>query len=107
VFRYVVLTDPVTAPGFRLAGVEVREVDPSRVATELRRCLAEPEVGLVALSDRFAQDLPEDLVRHVDEGVPPTVILFPDPRSGAEAGTEDALRRLIQRAIGYRIRLRA
>lgn len=104
--RFVVVTDPDTAPGFRLGGIEVREVSPDDAADVLRKCLENSEVGLVALNDRFLPDLPDDLRRRMERGTPPVVVTFPDLRSTAPRRGEEYLAQLIQRAIGYRIRLR-
>ncbi|GAB4271310.1 MAG: V-type ATP synthase subunit F [Deferrisomatales bacterium] len=105
-YRYVVITDRETAPGFRLAGLEVQEVADREAAEALRRTLEDREVGLVALNERFLPLLPEELRRRVEAGRPPVVVPFPDLRRAAPRRGEEYLAQLIQRAIGYRIRLR-
>jgi len=106
-YRFVVITDSLTAPGFRLGGVEVISIgggdDVNRILAE---CLDNPSIGLVAINDGFLEKLQQQILRKVERSSAPVVVPFPDPlRRDTKIG-KDFISSLISKAIGYRIRLR-
>ena len=106
-YRYVVITGPETAAGFSLTGVDVVVPESDDTASGiLRRLVAEPEVGLVALNERYLEFLDEPLRSHIERSALPVVVVFPDLRREGPESAEAYLAALIERAIGYRIRLR-
>lgn len=106
-YRYVVVTDPHTAEGFRLGGVEVAvPADGEELRRTLLDCLDDSTVGLIALNDSFLDQLDPRLARRVESSAFPVVVPFPDPRRLGAGRVENYLDSLIRRAIGYRVRLR-
>jgi vacuolar-type H+-ATPase subunit F/Vma7 len=101
------ILDPVLAAGFRLAGLQVDEVvKASEAAAALGRLCCTPGVGVVLIRQDWFDALPEALRRTVDRQPIPIVVPVPradwtEGRGGAEAYILD----LLQRAIGYRVRL--
>lgn len=106
-YRYVVITDASSAPAFLLGGLEVLQPAENRDARELvLRCLRDPEVGLIAINDRYLVHLDTDTRARLETSILPAVIPFPDLREVAGGYGEEHVSRIIERAIGYRIRLR-
>ena len=51
-YRFVVVTDPETAPGFRLAGVDVIEIaGAAEAGTVLPSLLLKDDTGIVAVNE--------------------------------------------------------
>ena len=101
------IADPVLAAGFRLAGLEVDEVaTSSEAAAVLGRLSGTPGVGVVLIRQDWFDALPEALRRAIERQ--PVPIVVPVPRAdwtGSRAGAEAYILDLLQRAIGYRVRL--
>lgn len=93
--------------GFALAGVPTTEVstDEQGVA-RLSELLVRDDIGIILADDRIVQRLPPQTRRRVlDRAVP---VLVPVPRpTWKEEGAEPNryILELLQRAIGYRVRL--
>jgi len=52
VYKFIIVTDPDTAPGFRLAGVEVMEIpDPGEAAALLPTQLARGDTGNIEMNE--------------------------------------------------------
>ena len=104
-YKFLVLTDPDTAAGFRMAGVETREAwsdeEARRILPEL---LQEEDAGIIAVNEDFMQGLDDRLTTRIEQPSRPIVIPIPGqvPRGGGMAYIE----RLLRRAIGYNIVLR-
>ena len=107
-YKLVVLTDPDTADGFRLAGVDV-EVD--RLAREARATLAslldDDDTGIIAVNERLMAAIDERMQKKIDSIYRPIVVSLPI-REKLEMGEDHRayLSRLIRRAIGFDITLR-
>ncbi len=94
--------------GFALAGVPSDQVDSAtegvaRVAALLGR----EDVGVVLVDESIMKAIPDDLRRRINRR--PLPVLLPVPRPHWERREEDVasyLLDLLQRAIGYRMRLR-
>lgn len=106
--RLLVITDPDTALGFRLAGVEVSEVTSKEEAAErLLAVLTAKEPGIVIYNEEYRAALTEKILVALDDSVSP--VFFAIPVSLAQrAGEprEEYLARLIRRAIGYQLRIK-
>ncbi len=101
------IAGPVMASGFRLAGLNV---DEARTAPEaaaiLDRLAADPGTGVVLIEQEWFDALPELLRRTLEKQ--PVPIVVPIPRVEWEEGRPGAVSYildLLQRAIGYRVRL--
>ena len=107
-YKVVVLTDPDTADGFRLAGVDVNVVD---TAEEARRQLAslldDDAAGIIAVNEKLMAAVDERIQKKIDSIYRPIVVSLPI-REKLEMGEDHRayLSRLIRRAIGFDITLR-
>jgi V/A-type H+-transporting ATPase subunit F len=86
-YKFIVVTDPDTAPGFRLAGVDVMEVPAGEDAGKIiAPLLYRDDTGIVAVNEEYMGILDEKLIEKMDR--------------------MSYIERLLQRAIGYNIVLR-
>jgi vacuolar-type H+-ATPase subunit F/Vma7 len=70
-YKVIVLTDPETADGFRLAGVDVFEVEtPAEATREVSRLLEDPKTGILAINEAFFMGIDVQADRRVaaDQG---------------------------------------
>jgi len=107
-YKLVVLTDPDTADGFRLAGVDVDIVDtPELARTRLVSLLDDDSVGIIAINERLSGAVDERIQKKIDSIYRPIVVSLPI-REKLEMGEDHRayLSRLIRRAIGFDITLR-
>jgi len=105
VYRMAVITDPETATGFRLAGVEVREATTPPEALEHLRQLIALDYGLAAVNEALLVGLDEDLARAMRGREVPIIVPFPAPAAKLESG-EDYIARLVKEHIGFYVKLR-
>ncbi|MBC7246228.1 MAG: V-type ATP synthase subunit F [Actinobacteria bacterium] len=107
-YKAIVITDPETADGFRLAGVSVVEVENADEAREkIRSLLDDPDAGILAVNESFYNAIDEKTQEKIDSIYRPIVIPLPIKESVEMAGERRAyLARLIHRAIGFDITLR-
>lgn len=107
-YRLAVLTDPDTADGFRLAGVDVYEAETGEIARRILAQLVDDDTtGIIAVNTAMMEAIDERLQRKIDTIYRPIVISLPITeklRVGEERGAY--LSRLIRRAIGFDITLR-
>ncbi len=108
-YKVIVVTDPENADGFRLAGVTVIEVDSKESAREQVRLLLDDEnSGIIALNESFYAALDEKTLERIDSIYRPIVIPLPVKETVELVGERRAyLARLIHRAVGFDITLRA
>lgn len=100
-----VVTDPETATGFRLAGVEVREAVTAPEALEHIRSLINLDYGLVAVNEALLEPIDEELSRAMRGQETPILVPFPAPKAQVESG-EDYIARLVKEHIGFYVKLR-
>ena len=104
-YKFVVVTDPDTAPGFRLAGVDVVEVpNPNEAAEILTALLHRDDTGIVAVNEEYMSLVDEKLMSRIDKSYRP--IIIPIPAGAKRMDRTSYIERLLQRAIGYNIVLR-
>lgn len=105
-FKVVVITDPESATGFRLAGSDVLEVEDSYEASQvLSSLLHEEETGIIAIREDFLANLDKSLYEQVERCYHPVIIPIPAPRKGDEVS--GYVERLLRRAIGYNVVMRS
>ena len=98
---------PALASGFRLAGLPVDEARSARDAgTIIELLLTQGEAGVILVQQDLYDALPETQRRALERAAAPILVPVPAAewaagRRGAEAYILD----LLQRAIGYRVRL--
>lgn len=104
----IVVTDPDTALGFRLAGVEVIEVSTQEEATkQLGRLLKEKETGIVIYNQEYQTALPEKTRAALEESVSPVFYAIPVAEAKCVGELrEHYLARLLRRAIGYQLKIK-
>lgn len=103
--KMAVVTDPETATGFRLAGVEVREASTPKEALEHLRSLITHDYGLAAVNEALLEGLEEELSRAMRGRDTPIVVPFPAPAAEIESG-EEYIARLVKEHIGFYVKLR-
>ena len=107
-YKLVVLTDPDTADGFRLAGVEVKVVDSEEEARKTLNSLIDDDTsGIIAVNEKLMAGIDERTQNKIDSIYRPIVISLPI-KEKLEMGEDHRayLSRLIRRAIGFDITLR-
>jgi V/A-type H+-transporting ATPase subunit F len=100
-----VITDPETATGFRLAGVEVREAASPQDALEHLRALVTLDYGLVAVNEDLLEGTEAERTRLLRGRDLPIVLPFPASRPQLESG-EEYISRLVKEHIGFYVKLR-
>ena len=104
-YRFMVLTDPDTAAGFRMAGVETLEAtSPDEVKGLLASLIQDGETGIIAVNEDFMQGIDERLMTRIERSSRPIVI--PIPGRSRRGGGMAYIERLLRRAIGYNVVLR-
>jgi V/A-type H+-transporting ATPase subunit F len=106
--RLLVLTDPDTALGFRLAGVEVSEVSAKEEAADrLLALLRAKEAGIVIYNEQYRAALTENIRVALEESVSPVFFAIPVAQAKrVEEPREQYLARLLRRAIGYQLKIK-
>lgn len=104
-YRMAVVTDPETATGFRLAGVEVREANAPFEALEHLKTLIGLNYGLVAVNEAMLEGIQDEINRALRGREIPILVPFPAPKAEVESG-EDYIARLVKEHIGFYVKLR-
>lgn len=104
-YRFAVVTDPETATGFRLAGVEVREADSPQAALEHIRAMVALDYGLIAVNEDLLSGTEDERARLLRGRDLPILLPFPAPRQQVESG-EAYISRLVKEHIGFYVKLR-
>lgn len=107
-YKLIVLTDPDTADGFRLSGVDVEVIDSNdQVRERLNRLLDDEESGIIAVNEQMMSAIDERTQKKIDSIYRPLVISLPIRETLTFGEDHRAyLARLIRRAIGFDITLR-
>jgi V/A-type H+-transporting ATPase subunit F len=104
-YKFVVVTDPESAPGFRLAGVEVLEAQNQEEAKKIITSLIfKDDTGIVAVSQDFLATLDEKFMEKIEKTYRPIIIPIPSRVRGLDQ--TGYMERLLRRAIGYNIVIR-
>ena len=104
--RLSIAVRPGDALGFRLAGAPVEVVPPGREVAVLRRLLADPGAGVLAVEVEVLRATPSRLLARARERGLPVVLPFALPRRMGEEGRGRAyVAALIRRAVGYAVKL--
>ncbi len=103
-YRFVVVTDPDTASGFRLAGVEVIEASsPQEAGKIIPSLLYKDDMGIVAVNEDYMAFLDEAVMTKIEESFRPLIIPIPTGSKGIDRTSY--IERLLRKAIGYNITL--
>lgn len=102
--RIVFITTHDAEYGFSLAGVTQYSVNVEDSEDILKSVISEVDTGVVVIDERLIKGINEERLREMERRWYGVLLILPAPeRVGVEA--EDYARRLIQRAIGYHVRL--
>ncbi len=105
-YKLIVLAEPETSDGFRLAGVDVVEVREGEEARKrLRELLDDDTVGIIALSEEFEPYIDERTRSKIQKIYRPIVVNVPSKKKLEIRERAEYLRSLIKRAIGFEIKL--
>lgn len=105
-YKVVVLAEPETADGFRLAGVDVIEAKEGEEARKkLGELLDDDTVGIIALSEEFEPYIDERTKNKIQRIYRPIVVNVPSKKKLEIRERAEYLRSLIRRAIGFEIKL--
>lgn len=93
--------------GFALAGIPVLEAESrDEAAARLSELVTRDDVGVVFAAHTVIDALPEPVRRRLARESTPVLLSLPDPDWSAAVQTEsNEILELLQRAIGYRVRL--
>lgn len=104
-YKFIVVTDPDTAPGFRLAGVDVMEIENSdEVRAMLPSLLLKDDTGIIAINEDYMTSLDEKMMEKIERSYRP--IIIPIPSHAKKLDRTSYIEGLLRRAIGYNIVLR-
>ena len=98
------LTMADSAPGFALTGVRQQRLKREEVWTALQQAFDDPEVGVVAADTRLLEKLDPVRLRELTDRWPGVLVTLPAP-ADKRTPPSDELQRLVQRALGYHVRL--
>ncbi len=107
-YKVVVLTDPDTAIGFRLAGVDVCVVEDTEEAKrEISRLIDDDRTGILAVNESFLSLIDERMRNKIESIYKPIVVSLPvREKIGAVGERKAFLARLVHRAVGFDVTLR-
>lgn len=106
--RLIVITDPDTALGFRLAGIEATEVTGAEEAAgRLLALLRTKEAGIVVYNEEYRSAIPEPYQTAMEQSLAPIFFAVPVARAGRiSERREEYLARLLRRTIGYQLKIK-
>lgn len=104
-YKFIVITDPESGDGFRLAGATVMEAtSPEEAERLITGILDADDVGIVAVREDFMASLDKSLLGRIERCYHPVIIPIPAPKTGASMGSY--IEMLLKRAIGYNVVMR-
>jgi len=105
--KIAVLTDPDTATGFRLAGLEAVSASPAEAAAKLIEMIASNRYALIAVDEGLLPDPNRTAERAMRGREVPVLLSLPNLLSAFSGGTDAKLymRRLVRDTIGFDIKL--
>jgi V/A-type H+-transporting ATPase subunit F len=104
----VVVVRPGHALGFRLAGAAVEEIAPGAEGAALRRLVADPGLGVLAVEDEVLRATPARILARARQAAVPVLLPFDLPaRLGDRRRGGDYVAALVRRAVGYAVKLGA
>lgn len=100
----VFLTLSDSDPGFALTGVRQRVIPKEEAWAALEAACADRDIGVLVADARLLDELDPRRLRNLTDHWPGVLVTLPAPAGEREA-PEDELQRLVQRALGYHVRL--
>jgi V/A-type H+/Na+-transporting ATPase subunit F len=107
-YKVVILTDPDTAHGFRLAGVDVVQAeDVDEAKGHINRLLEDDKTGILAVNEGFLAEVDDRVKDRIEATYRPIVVSLPvKEKLGAVGERKAFLARLVHRAVGFDVTLR-
>jgi len=104
-YKFVIVTDPDTVSGYRLAGVEAYDAAGAGQTKELLASLSVKEdIGVIAVSEELLNGLDEKFRDRIERMHRPIVIAIPSRLKNVDRRLY--IERLLRKAIGYNIVMR-
>jgi len=91
-------------PGFALTGVRQHAVKQQKVWAILQQVCNDPEVGVIVADIRLLEKLDKVRLRELTDRWSGVMVTLPAP-AGRHTPPVDELQHLVQRALGYHVRL--
>lgn len=106
--KLLVITYPDTSLGFRLAGVETKEIKEDEDITAILNDIIKAEdYGLLVIEEKFLEKADEGVLKKIRKTGIPVIVPIDTPKSlQTEAEMESYVSRLIRRAIGYQVKIK-
>lgn len=98
------LTYNDSAPGFSLTGVRQKALTPKEAWEAIQQACDDPDIGVVAADTRLLKHLDPIRLRELTDHWPGVLVTLPAP-ADRRTPPSDELQRLVQRALGYHVRL--
>jgi vacuolar-type H+-ATPase subunit F/Vma7 len=98
------LTCENSDPGFALTGVRQQQLTSEEAWLSIQQACADPEVGVLVADSRLLERIDSIRLRELTERWPGVLVTLPAP-ANRRAPPRDELQRLVQRALGYHVRL--
>jgi vacuolar-type H+-ATPase subunit F/Vma7 len=98
------LTPTDSAPGFALTGVRQQTLGADEAWEIIHSACADPEIGVIAVDNRLLENIDPVRLRELTDRWAGVMVTLPAPASRRTPPT-DELQRLVQRALGYHVRL--
>lgn len=99
------LTPEDSAPGFALTGVRQQALTVEDTWDAIQHACTDPEIGVVAVDSRLLESVDPIRLRELTDRWPGVLVTLPAP-ANRRAPPGDELQRLVQRALGYHVRLK-
>ena len=103
--KVVVIGDSTTVTGFKLAGIKqgyvVESIESARKA--LNEAALNPEVGLIIITERLAQEFRKDISYLTEGKITPLIVEIPD-KFGPIEEKVDPIKELVKKAVGVEIK---
>ncbi|MCK4507181.1 MAG: ATPase [Desulfuromonadales bacterium] len=98
------LTMEDSAPGFALTGVRQQILNREEAWSTIQQACADAEVGVIAADTRLLEKLDQVRLRELTDRWSGVLVTLPAP-ADKRTPPSDELQRLVQRALGYHVRL--
>lgn len=100
-YRVAVIGDKDSVLAFMALGVEVYTVIDGNEASEKIKDLAKEEVGVIFITEKFAQEIPSTIDKYRDQ-MTPAIILIPGNTGSMGIGLAD-INKSVEKAVGANI----
>lgn len=100
----LILTPADSMPGFALTGVRQQSIVPEKSWPAIQQACTDQDVGVLVVDTRLLEKLDPQRLRELTDRWAGVLVTLPAPADRRSSPT-DALQRLVQRALGYHVRL--